>query len=834
MQGENVIQTANIQTYQFGNYQRPGIEFTNVSAGSYTLNAVNIADTNGFTYIFNSNPQSLTVADQDITNNTGYRLKTVSGVGSAIFTLINRDTTAMHITSREEKETSEDVTVVRTVYDTTYDVTVIPVKNAKLTISVEGEDPVVITSDANGKTTANPFIIYAGKEYKISVVADGYKTFEATIFKAEGVTFSATETRPTYELFKEAVYTGETVKLSGEVTMDGTDQNIPEGLKIGIRVDDEYNYAAAIEKNEETGKYTYSSDVAKGQAKLHVLETINNVDRDAYEYRIKSPIEAFEIGRFTEEERMVVIERFATTVTCAFTGMLGSQIGKAYLLKDGEKIDSVNISMNSTTKEYKVVFRGVLPGTYTLTGSVRAYEPKEAVEVVVAETLEPMEKTVEMEPGIIDLTFTPMPNREDSALYGYNKYLGSVVYMNGAKLELWNEAKDQKLAESVVSVDDFTLKTRGKLGDKFVVKMSREDIYPTETTVTVTNVGFNNYSFKGLIRFVPVAHAALEFKAVWNDATKATLTWEWPEAEKMEDLVIAKIELRRRTKANNEWTVVTTWEAPAMDALPTTFNDTEVAKGNQYVYEFKITYSTPEDIKTTTCEMDARFRYKLEFSVNDEKMGSITGGQPGNYLENTQIELTALPNPNYEFVAWKSGDDTVAKTATILFNISQDTSLVAIFKNKAFKISVLSDNSEWGTVEGEGSFEFGTEVTVTATPAKGYKFVAWKENTVEVSKEAAYKFTVEKDRTLIAVFEEEVANEDLEASRWAIFAENGTLVINGLDGDRYTVYDLNGRLAGQALCTGTEIRMTVNPNQLYIVRRVSAQGAFGFKKIVVR
>lgn len=653
----------------------------------------------------------------------------------------------------------------------------------------------------------------------------------------------------TVRLPKKKFYDGETCKVSGNITIDGRmATTLPDGLLLQltpIRLENEDWDCDPITTTVADGKFEFTG-VPKGKkATFQIIETANK--KSAYEYRIASPKDTITLTDAETVTRDIAIERFASVVKGDITGFPESGVFSGYVylvapktaVAEGEpEFDTVQTFSfacpNQATKA-SYNFRSVLPGNYIL--QIFCYQG-----YGLDSEIAPLNVTLEQDVTVPEIKMVPAEtvvrfSPAAGSLNGiYNKYLGETVsLMDGAKLILWNKDKTKKLDSTITNTDGFYLKTVCMLGDEFVVTISREDIYPAETTVKVTSVSlFNNFSFEGKIRFIPVAHAALELKAVWNDATKATLTWEWPEAEKMEDLVIAKIELRRRTKANNEWTAVKTWEAPAMDALPTTFNDTEVAKGNQYVYEFKITYSTPEDIKTTTCEMDARFRYKLEFSVNDEKMGSITGGQPGNYLENTQIELTALPNPNYEFVAWKSGDDTVAKTATILFNISQDTSLVAIFKNKAFKINVLSDNSEWGTVEGEGSFEFGTEVTVTATPAKGYKFVAWKENTVEVSKEAAYKFTVEKDRTLIAVFEEEVANEDLEASRWAIFAENGTLVINGLDGDRYTVYDLNGRLAGQALCTGTEIRMTVNPNQLYIVRRVSAQGAFGFKKIVVR
>ncbi|MBQ7388727.1 MAG: hypothetical protein IJW01_05115, partial [Paludibacteraceae bacterium] len=48
-----------------------------------------------------------------------------------------------------------------------------------------------------------------------------------------------------------------------------------------------------------------------------------------------------------------------------------------------------------------------------------------------------------------------------------------------------------------------------------------------------------------------------------------------------------------------------------------------------------------------------------------------------------------------------------------------------------YTLTVLSSNEEMGTVTGGGSYEEGTEVTLTATPTSdGYAFVKWSdENT---------------------------------------------------------------------------------------------------------
>ena len=70
-----------------------------------------------------------------------------------------------------------------------------------------------------------------------------------------------------------------------------------------------------------------------------------------------------------------------------------------------------------------------------------------------------------------------------------------------------------------------------------------------------------------------------------------------------------------------------------------------------------------------------------------------------------------------------------------------------------YVIEAGSSIAEGGSVAGAGTYEKGQEVTLTATPAKDYEFVAWMEGDNVVSTDATYVFTVEKKRSLVAEFE---------------------------------------------------------------------------------
>ena len=64
----------------------------------------------------------------------------------------------------------------------------------------------------------------------------------------------------------------------------------------------------------------------------------------------------------------------------------------------------------------------------------------------------------------------------------------------------------------------------------------------------------------------------------------------------------------------------------------------------------------------------------------------------------------------------------------------------------------LSYDSETGTATGEGVYDAGEKVTVTATPANGYGFKGWFVGTEMVSEDERYTFTADSDVVLTPSF----------------------------------------------------------------------------------
>jgi len=76
------------------------------------------------------------------------------------------------------------------------------------------------------------------------------------------------------------------------------------------------------------------------------------------------------------------------------------------------------------------------------------------------------------------------------------------------------------------------------------------------------------------------------------------------------------------------------------------------------------------------------------------------------------------------------------------------------FAQTQYTITLSAQPTSTGTVTGGGTFNSGTQITVTATPANGYRFVSWTENTNIVSISACYTFNVSNARTLTANFDQ--------------------------------------------------------------------------------
>ncbi|MBP5562634.1 MAG: hypothetical protein J6X51_01200, partial [Bacteroidales bacterium] len=115
---------------------------------------------------------------------------------------------------------------------------------------------------------------------------------------------------------------------------------------------------------------------------------------------------------------------------------------------------------------------------------------------------------------------------------------------------------------------------------------------------------------------------------------------------------------------------------------------------------------------------------------------------------------------------------------------------------KSYTITVKSNNAEWGTVTGGGSYKDGETATISAIPSAGYYFIAWNDGNVENPR----KVVVTGNAEYIATFSDTPGGgtdgaETLPSS----ISANTTLQDRGLPVD----YIIEGRfyVEGNALLT---------------------------------
>ena len=152
-----------------------------------------------------------------------------------------------------------------------------------------------------------------------------------------------------------------------------------------------------------------------------------------------------------------------------------------------------------------------------------------------------------------------------------------------------------------------------------------------------------------------------------------------------------------------------------------------------------------------------------EWSEDDGKVrltvtvtGPGTADGSGRYEVGERVRCTATPNQGMEFVGWYRAGQQVATSLNYEFDIVADTTIEARFKAPAARhnVSASVSPSGSGSVSGAGSYEEGSNCTVVASPASGYRFKEWQRNGAQVSTSASYTFAVMEDIALVAIFEE--------------------------------------------------------------------------------
>ena len=179
---------------------------------------------------------------------------------------------------------------------------------------------------------------------------------------------------------------------------------------------------------------------------------------------------------------------------------------------------------------------------------------------------------------------------------------------------------------------------------------------------------------------------------------------------------------------------------------------TEVAAGTTLSQTVGLTLMEGED----TGDSDDVEHFAV--SVIKSGNGSVSGG--GRYLAGQTAVVTATPDAEATFVAWRLNSPSgavVSTSAQYSFTVETDITLCAVFQGGPtphYNVAASASPVEGGTITGAGSYEEGAQCSLVATPAAGFAFDGWFENGQLISNDPTLTFAVNADRTLVAEFAE--------------------------------------------------------------------------------
>lgn len=115
--------------------------------------------------------------------------------------------------------------------------------------------------------------------------------------------------------------------------------------------------------------------------------------------------------------------------------------------------------------------------------------------------------------------------------------------------------------------------------------------------------------------------------------------------------------------------------------------------------------------------------YQLSTSIVPTGGGTISPST-GTFTGGSKVTLMASPAQYYKFVGWAG--DAAGNTNPLTISMNANKQIVAQFTKLTYTVEVKCNPSSGGTVYPDRiTSEAGERVSITATPADGYRFVNW-------------------------------------------------------------------------------------------------------------
>jgi uncharacterized repeat protein (TIGR02543 family) len=179
--------------------------------------------------------------------------------------------------------------------------------------------------------------------------------------------------------------------------------------------------------------------------------------------------------------------------------------------------------------------------------------------------------------------------------------------------------------------------------------------------------------------------------------------------------------------------------------------------------------------KTTQVQMNEDRNISASFSINSYDLnltagdgGSVSGA--GSFSYGYATTITATPNTGYSFTGWIGEGVVNPSSKTTQVQMNEDRNISASFSINSYDLNLTAGDG--GSVSEGGTFSFGTEANIIATPNSGYSFVQWTGEGIENPNSSSTFVSMTQNRSISAFFA--VNSYDLSTS-----AGNGGRVSEG-------------------------------------------------------
>ena len=249
--------------------------------------------------------------------------------------------------------------------------------------------------------------------------------------------------------------------------------------------------------------------------------------------------------------------------------------------------------------------------------------------------------------------------------------------------------------------------------------------------------------------------------------------------------------------------------------------------------------ATKKFVVTENTEIKATFAKKKNYTVTftPEGEGTLTATRNGEPFtsgslayEDDKIVITAQPAEGYQIDKWLIGKEEIevtlytGKTTFECTVGTADVLIKATFTKKTFAVTITKEGE--GTISASGADDlnavpYGTELTIEATPAEGYKLTALTANGTDIL--ATKKVVIKGATEVKATFVDHTGVETTVTQQVKLYPNPATdyVIVEGVaPASEVTLHSLTGErlYAGRADSRGTlQIDLTPYADGVYLV-----------------